>query len=165
MQFQESTRKYILVGFVAFIFIGVIAANVMAKSQDDEFLMEDMLYQQAVQFYTDGNYDEASEMVNELLKKQPNSEVVNHLGGAIAATKLDYVQAAIFYQKTLDINPHKVEDPMFMIQFGEVLASAERPEDAKVVLEKCREQGWAPEDYPDYQTRVTELLTQIENKQ
>lgn len=63
----------------------------------------------------------------------------------------------------MDINPHKVEDPMFMLQFGEVLLFAERFGDSKIVLEKCREWGWIPESYPTYQERVTELLTQIEN--
>ena len=104
-------------------------------------------------------------MVNALLLKQPKSEVANYLGGLISADNGDYKQSVILLQKTLDINPYKVEDPMFMLPFGEVLFFAERYDDAKVVLEKCREWGWVPESYPTYQERVTELLTQIENMQ
>ena len=48
-----------------------------------------------------------------------------------------------------------------MLQFGEVLVIAERKEDARIVLERCRDMGWAPEEYPEYQQRVNELLTQI----
>lgn len=104
-------------------------------------------------------------MIDELLLKQPDLEVVNYLGGLIAAGNDDYSKGAILLQKTLDINPHKVEDEMFMLQFGELLFFAERLEDAKVVLEKCRDSGWTSETYPMYQERVTELLTQIENMQ
>lgn len=163
MQFTESTRKYILIGLIAFIIVGFITAKVLASKQDEEFLVDDTLYKQASQLYNDGNYAAAGELINDLLLRQPNSEIVNYLGGLISANKGDYKQSAILLQKTLDINPHKVEDPMFMLQYGEVLFFAERYKDSKIVLEKCREWGWVPESYPTYQERVTELLTQIEN--
>ncbi|MBD8037765.1 hypothetical protein H9635_13520 [Solibacillus sp. A46] len=163
MRFRESTRKYILIGFVAFIIVGFITAKVLASKQDKEFLVDDTLYQQASQLYNDGNYPAAGELINDLLLRQPNSETVNYLGGLINANNANYNQSAILLQKTLDINPHKVEDPMFMLQFGEVLFFADRFEDSKIVLEKCREWGWVPESYPNYQDRVTELLNQIEN--
>ncbi|WP_336046118.1 tetratricopeptide repeat protein [Solibacillus ferritrahens] len=163
MQFTESTRKYILIGFVAFIIVGFISAKVLGSKQDEEFLVDDTLYQQANQLYNEGNYPAAGELIDDLLLRQPNSEIVNYLGGLINANNGNYKQSAILLQKTMDINPHKVEDPMFMLQFGEVLLFAERFEDSKIVLEKCREWGWLPESYPTYQERVTELLTQIEN--
>lgn len=165
MQLSESKRKYILLGIVTFIVLGLITAKVFASKQDEGFLKDDMLYQQASQLFQEGNTTDASIVVNELLVRQPKSEVVNYLAGMISANTGEYTQSAILLQKTLDINPHKVEDPMFMLQFGEVLVLAERYEDAKIVLETCREWGWAPEEFPTYQERVTELLTQIENMQ
>ncbi|MFL0581101.1 tetratricopeptide repeat protein [Solibacillus silvestris] len=163
MQFKESTRKYILLGLVLLIVVGIVSAQVLASKQDEEFKYEDMLYQQANQLYQEGNNEEASLFINELLLKQPNSESANRLGGIIAAEKGDYNQAVILLQKTLDLNPHNVEDPMFMIQFAEILFFAAEYLESKIVLEKCREWGWSPEAYPDYQERVTELLNQIEN--
>lgn len=165
MQLTESTRKYILLGIVVLIVVGLISAKALASKQDEEFITDDMLYKQANQLYQDGNHAEASTIINELLLKQPDSEAVTYLGGIIVANNGDFKQGAILLQKTLDINPHKVEDPMFMLQFAEVLFFSERYADAKIVLEKCREWGWAPEAYPTYQERVTELLTQIENMQ
>lgn len=150
MRFRESTRKYILIGFVAFIIVGFITAKVLASKQDKEFLVDDTLYQQASQLYNDGNYPAAGELINDLLLRQPNSESVNYLGGLINANNANYNQSAILLQKTLDINPHKVEDPMFMLQFGEVLFFADRFEDSKIVLEKCREWGWVHESNPNY---------------
>ncbi|ATP39027.1 hypothetical protein CSE16_02745 [Solibacillus sp. R5-41] len=165
MNLKESTRKYILLGALLFIIVGLISAKVLANGQDTQFTKEDALYQQAAQLYSDGNYAEALDYMKELLVAQPKSEAVNYLGGLVAANAKEYEQAAILLQKTLDINPHKVEDAMFMLQFGEVLVLAERKEDAKTVLVRCQESAWAPEDFPEYQNRVAELLAQIENIQ
>lgn len=162
MQLIESKRKYILLSIVAFIIIGFIIAKVLASKQDEEFSVDDLLYQQVSQLYSEGNYPEAGELINDLLTRQPKSEVVNYLGGVITANLGDYKQSAILLQKTLDINPYKMEDAMFMLQFGEVLFFAERYKDSQIVLEQCRESGWVPESNPTYQERVNELLTQIE---
>ncbi|MEK3764639.1 tetratricopeptide repeat protein [Solibacillus sp. FSL K6-4121] len=163
MQNKESTRKYILLGLVILIVVGIVSAKVLASKQDEVFKYEDMLYQQAVQLFQEGNNEDASYFINELLLKKPDSEVANYLGGLIAAGKGEYNQAVILLQKSLDLNPHKVEDPMFMIQFAEVLFFAEKYLDSKIVLEQCRDWGWTPETYPNYQERVMELLNQIDN--
>ena len=165
MTFKESTRKYLLVGIVIFIIIGLVSAKVLAKKQDNEFVSNEALYEQAVQLYSTGNTADAGSLIDELLKKQPNAEIVNYLGGMVAAGNEDYGQAAVLLQKVLDINPYKVEDPMFMLQFAEVLVHVERFDDATVILERCREAEWAPEDFPTYQERVTQLLADIESKQ
>ncbi len=52
-----------------------------------------------------------------------------------------------------------------MIQLGEIFVAAERYEDAKIVLLRCQEWGWAPEEIPNYQEHVATLLAQIENLQ
>ena len=162
MQLTESKRKYILLGIVAFIIIGFIIAKVLASKQDEEFSIDDVLYQQVSQLYNEGDYPEAGELINDLLTRQPKSEVVNYLGGLITANLGDYKHSSVLLQKTIDINPYKVEDAMFMLQFGEVLFFAERYKDAKIVLGQCRESGWIPESNPNYQERVNELLNQIE---
>ena len=163
MGLTESKRKYILLAFVVFIILGVIAAKVMAGQQDEDFVTQNSLYEQATQLYSEGNYGEASKQLKQLLKEQPNSEVINYMAALATASNGEVKQSAILMQKVLDINPHKVEDAMFMLQFGEILALAERYADAKVVLTRCQQSAWAPADYPVYQTRVSQLLTEIEN--
>lgn len=164
MLFKENTRKYIVVAVVVLIIIGLISAKIMGDKQDEAFKENSSLYEQVVQLYSVQKSAEAAPLVEELLKKQPDSEVVNYLGGLIASGNEDYGQAAILLQKTLDINPYKVEDPIFMLQFAEVLVEVERFDDAKVVLQRCREAAWAPEEFPTYQDRVTDLLSTIENQ-
>lgn len=163
MSLSESTRKYILLGIVLFIILGVIVSKVLANDQDKQFVLADALYQQAFQLAGEGNYEEASLYINELLKLQPDSEAVNYLGGLTAANTDKLEEAVVLFQKTLDLNPYRVEDPMFMLQFGEILLKVERYSDAKIVLTNCQESGWAPEEFPTYQEQVTKLLNTIEN--
>jgi len=163
MTFTEEKKRLILLCLIAIIIIGFITAKFMANKQDEKFVAEDSLYQQSAQLYNEGNYAEAASSIHKVLKANPNSEVVNYLGGLIAANNDESKKAAILLKKSLDINPYKVEDPLFMLQLGEILWMADRNEDAKVVLTQCQKAAWAPNEYPDYQARVAELLTEIGN--
>lgn len=165
MTFTESIRKYILSGIVTLVVGGLIVASVLASKQDEEFLMSETLYNQAIQLQTDGDLEGSIAMLSEVLKKQPNSEVGNYVAGLINARNGDMKQASIYMQKVLDINPYKVEDPKFMLQLGEIFLGAEKFEEAKIVLLRCQESQWTLEDIPDYQEYVTTLLAQIENSQ
>lgn len=157
----EKNRKYILLGIITFIILGILMAKVLGNKQDEQFMYEDMLYAQASQMYQEGDYDGALSISNELLKLKPRSEAVNYLGALIAANIGEYKQASILLQKTLDINPYKVDNPVFMLQYGEVLFSAERYIDSKIVLKNIRDRGFEPQEVPGYQERVVELLNLI----
>lgn len=162
MNLSESNRKYIFLTVVCVIIIGIIVAKWMGSKQDEQFTYENQLYNTVVQYVNEENAQEASTYLQELLKAQSDDEEVNYLAAIVYANLEDTEAAAVHMQKTLDINPHKVEDAMFMLQFGEILFFAQRYDDAKVVLTRCQEWGWAPEEYPEYQQRVQELLTAIE---
>ncbi|KYG90270.1 hypothetical protein A0U40_08510 [[Bacillus] sp. KCTC 13219] len=163
MHINEVTRKYILLGIVVLILGGLSVANVLASKQNTKFETEDFIYQQALQMYRSESYTEAKLLISDLLLEHADSEMINYLAGLIDASNGEYTSAAIYMQKALDINPHKVEEPMFMLQFGEVLFLSERFDDAKIVLNRCKESDWQPDDYPDYQAQVQDMLTQIEN--
>lgn len=165
MTFTESIRKYILSGIVTLVVVGLIVATVLASKQDEEFLMSETLYNQAIQLQTDGDLEGSIAMLSEVLKKQPNSEIGNYVAGLINARNGDMKQASIYMQKVLDINPYKVEDPKFMLQMGEIFLGAEKFEEARIVLLRCQEAQWTLEDIPDYQEYVTSLLAQVENSQ
>ena len=162
LQLTEKNRKYILLSIVCLIIGGIVIAKFMGKSQDEQFANEDNLYAATYSLVSEGKYTEANKYISGLLQAQPSSEAVNYLGSIVYANNGDYKQASILMQKAMDINPHNVENPMFMLQFGEVLLFSERYEDAKIVLTHCQESGWVPEEYPMYQQRVQELLAYIE---
>ena len=165
MTFTEPIRKYILSGLVAFVVIGLIVANVMASKQDDKFKINEALYTQAIQLQSTGDMTGSADAIKNVLKKEPNSEMVNYAAALIFAQNGDMKQSAIHMQKTLDLNPYKVEDPRFMIQLGEIFVGAEKYEEAKIVLLRCQESQWTLEDIPTYQEHVAALLAQIENSQ
>lgn len=165
MTFTEPIRKYILSGVVAFVVIGLIVANVMANKQDSEFQEKDTLYNQAIQLQSTGDLAGSEDSIKKVLSREPNSENANYVAALITAQNGDMKKAAIYMQKTLDLNPYKVENPTFMIQLAEIFVGAERLEDAKTVLLRCQESSWAPEDIPNYQEHVATLLAQIENLQ
>lgn len=162
MNLSESNRKSILLTVVGVIIIGIIVAKWMGNKQDEQFVYEEQLYNTVAQYVNEENAQEASTYLQELLKTQSDDEEVNYLAAIVYAKMEDTEAAAVHMQKTLDINPHKVEDAMFMLQFGEILFFAQRYDDAKTVLTRCQESGWVPGEYPEYQQRVQELLTAIE---
>lgn len=163
MTFTEPVRKYMLSGIVALVVIGLIVAGVLANNQDEEFLMDESLYNNAVQLQSNGDLDGAEVALSQVLKSQPNSEVANYVAALTIAQNGDLKRAAIYMQKVLDINPYKVEDPRFMIQLGEIFVGAGKYEEAKIVLLRCQESQWSLDDFPNYQAHVAALLTQIEN--
>lgn len=163
MSFTEPVRKYILSCIVALIVIGLIVASVMANNQDKEFMMDESLYNNAVQLQSNGDLNGAEEALSQVLKNQPKSEMANYVAALTNAQNGDLKKAAIYMQKVLYINPHKVEDPRFMIQMGEIFFGAGKYEEAKIVLLRCKESQWTLEDFPNYQEHVAALLTQIEN--
>lgn len=164
MVISETVRRYILVGFVLFIAVGLIASKMMASKQDEQFAYEDAVFQQGMSLYNEENYTEALVYAEELLKTQGDSESVNYFAALVAMENGQFSRATTLMQKTLDINPYKVDYPMFMLQFGESLNYAERFDDAKLVLERCRDMGWVPEQFPKYQEHVAQLLTALESK-
>lgn len=163
MQLTEKNRKYILVGIVVFVFVGIFTAKILGSKQDEQFKYEDMLFLQASEMYREGNYANALVSINELLKTKSDSEIVNYLGAEIAAQMGEYQQSAILFHRTLDLNPHHMEDAGFILRFGEILFLAERYEDAKVILEHARAKAWTSDSILDYQERVTNMLKEIEN--
>ncbi len=162
MTFTEPIRKYILSCIVVLIVFGLIVASILAKKQDEEFIKNESLYNNAVQLQSNGDLEGAESALSQVLEKQPNSEIANYLVALIIAQKGDLKQAAMHMQKVLEINPHKVEDPRFMIQLGEIFIGAKKYEEAKIVLLHCQQSHWTLEDIPNYQEHVSSLLEQIE---
>lgn len=162
MRLTENIRRYILLSIVAFIIIGVFTAKYIGNKQDEQFMYEEMLYNQASNTYQEGNFSEALLYINELLKLQPGSEAVNYLGALITMDNSEFKQASILFQKTLDLNPYKVEDSIFLAQYGEVLLKLKQYDDAKSVFEKSYEWSWKLDNSQEFQEYLKQYLTQIE---
>lgn len=160
MSLSNTSRKYIFSGFALMVIIGFIAAYFMGKNQDQKFDKEDTLYNALVQHFQEGKYEEALIIADNFKKPQQESEVLNYAIALAAANTGEFEKAVSHMQRTMDLNPHKVEDSMFMLQFAEMLLFSERNDDAEIVLERCTTLP-VPESYPQYMERVQQLLSQI----
>ncbi|MCM3636535.1 hypothetical protein M3152_02295 [Sporosarcina luteola] len=156
MRIQESNRRYIFLGSVLFVLIAIFVANVMGKSQDKVYVADEALYNEMVTQLQQGQYELALEKFHRLEKQQENSEVANYIVGLAAANAGHINMGVQHFQRVLDINPHKVEDSMFMLQFAELLVMANMMEEAEIVLERC-EMLPTPEDFPQYQETILEM--------
>lgn len=160
MRFNDSFRIYLVIGFALIVLIGLITANIMGKSQDSVFAQNEMSYEEMLIAVEEGDFETALEKSTSLEKIQDNSEMYHYTAGLIAANAGEIQKGVGHFQRTLDINPHKVEDPMFMLQFAEVLFNGNLMDEAQEVLERCTSLP-TPEIYPQYQERVAQLLMQI----
>lgn len=163
MKIKESNRKYIFTVVVFFILASFFIANIMGKTQDKSFSVSKKMFDEMVTQLQQGHYESALEKVSDLEDGNSDSEVVNYIIGLATANASQSDRAASYFQKTLDINPYKVEDPMFMLQYAEVLVQAKMLEEASIVLERCT-MFVAPESFPQYHDRIIELQEQINGK-
>ncbi|AOV08793.1 tetratricopeptide repeat protein [Sporosarcina ureilytica] len=160
MKLEESTRKYIFTGLFLFIIIGLITAGVMGKKQDGVFHSDELLYSTAVERLQARDYATALSMLESIEARNSPSEAVNYMIGLAASNNGEVEKGIRHMQRSLDINPHKVEDSLFMLQYGEMLITAEMSEEAQEVLERCAALP-VPESFPQYQERVAELQLQL----
>lgn len=160
MSSRESMKKYILIGISILIVMGLFIAYFMGKKQDKSFQEADALYSALVQHIQEEKYEEALILTEGLKEQQIKSEVLNYITAIVNANTGDFNQATKHMERTLYLNPHKVEDSMFMLQFVEMLLFAERMEDAAIVLEKCTTLP-IPESYPQYMERIEQLQEQL----
>ena len=160
MNVSDSARRYIVMGLALFVILGLITASIMGNKQDEAFQTNNMLYGVMVQQLQEEKFSDAlatAEMLEEYLK---SSELVSYLVSLAAINVGEIDKALMYMQRTLDINPHKVEDSMFMLQYAEMLVQAEKKDEATQVLERC-EVLLVPEIYPDYKERILQLQEQL----
>ena len=147
-------------GLALFVILVLITASIIGNKQDIAFQNNNVLYGLMTQQLQEGNYSDALVAAEVLGESQKSSEVVNYFT-ALAAINLGEIDKALMYmQRALNINPHKVEDSMFMLQYAEMLVEAEKKAEAIQVLERCEVLS-VPESYPDYKERILQLQEQL----
>lgn len=160
MKVSDSARKYIVIGLALFVMIGIVTATIMGNRQDIIFQNNNMTYSLMVQQLQEGQYSETLVQADNLIDNQKSSEVVNYLIAIAAINNGETDKATMHMQKVLDLNPYKVEDSMFMLQYAEMLVQAEKKNEAAQVLKRC-EVLRVPENYPDYKERILQLQQQL----
>lgn len=160
MNITDTTMRFLVGGIVGILLVGLLYVSFSGKKQDEKFLDEQTTYNQALQHLKGGQYDQALPLLKEVKKEQPDSVTVNYYTGLALANTGDWMGSAKEFQTVINLNPYKVEDSVFMIQFAEILLNAKKKDEAKVVLKRCQTLP-VPKQIPDYQMRVKNLLKQV----
>lgn len=145
-----------MIGIIFVLAVGLFVASFMGKKQDNAFQTDQQVYQLAIQQLQEGNYDVALSEMETLQEHESDSESVHYITALAAVNAGGTEKALVHMQRVLDINPHKVEDSMFMLQYAEMLIGIEALDHAKIVLERCEALA-IPENYPEYQEKVAEF--------
>lgn len=160
MIISDSARRYILAFFSLIVVVGLILSSMMGSKQNKEFQSNYELFSHMNQQFQEGNYTEALKYGELLMMNHKSSETVNYLTAVSAVNAGEIDKALLHMQRALDINPYYVENPMFMLQYAEMLIQAEQKDAAIKVLERC-EVLPIPEVYPEYKDHVTHLQEQL----
>ncbi|MEH7526429.1 hypothetical protein V7149_24665 [Bacillus sp. JJ1503] len=155
---KEIYRKLMLLGLVIFVGIGIFYSYKVGKKQDKGFVEDYQSYQLSLTQMQEENYDGAKDQLTKLHNKYPDQASITRNLGLLYAIEGDKDKAALYYQKAVDQRPFIIQDPMFSLQFAEILLSIEENAAAKEYLEYSKKQG-IPEEFKGH---VEELLAYLE---
>ncbi|MEK4083009.1 tetratricopeptide repeat protein [Psychrobacillus sp. FSL K6-1415] len=152
--------KLILFILIFTIIVSFIWIDNSANKQNEELLNDFSLLQQVTERQNGGEMEEVIPDLEKLQKKNPNDYKIAFQLGLAYLNVGEYQSAKIMYTRALDLFPKFVEDKEFMYQYAYILANNEELNNAKVVIEQSK----ALSSDEEYQSRLTSLLEQIEDK-
>ncbi|WP_313801748.1 tetratricopeptide repeat protein [Cytobacillus sp.] len=156
---KEIYRKLILLGLVLLIGIGVFYTYNAGKTQDKGYVEDYQSYQMSLAQMKENQLEESKKELMKLHQTYPDQANITWNLGLAFALDGDLENASLYYQKAVDQRPFIVQEPMFSLQFAELLFAKEEFGLAKQYLEHCKTIA-IPEEFV---SRVDELLAYIDN--
>jgi predicted Zn-dependent protease len=156
---KEIYRKLVLLGLIIFVGVGTFYTFDQGKKQDQTYVKDLQNYQLSLSQMQEEQYKGAQEKLLELHNRYPDQAKITWDLGLSYAVEGDMEKAALYYQKAVDQRPFIVQEPMFSLQFAEILTSIEQYSVAKQYLEHCKAIG-VPEEYAGH---VDDLLAYVES--
>ncbi|QFF97980.1 hypothetical protein PB01_03635 [Psychrobacillus glaciei] len=160
MKISDTAIRYIVCAIVAVLLIGLGYASFASKKQDEQFLADQATYNQSLQYLQEEDFGQAILLLQQVEINNSNNAIVKYYLGLAHANTGEWSKATMEFQTVLDLNPYKVKDGVFMIQFANILVDAKKLDQAKVVLEHCQTLP-NPGQMPDYQEQINALLKRI----
>lgn len=101
MKFQFSSRRLLFVGFVTFIvlFLGISTS----KADESNAFTHNLLY--SIQAISDGEFEQAAEILDQCEKENPKSAEVQFLRGNLFERQQKIDEAVKCYQKAIELDP------------------------------------------------------------
>ncbi|MDW2876415.1 MULTISPECIES: tetratricopeptide repeat protein [Bacillaceae] len=158
---KDKYRKFVLLGLVALVGAGTIYTYIAGENQDKRYIEDFQQYQVALGEMQEDQIGNAKEKMLHLHNKYHDQANITRNLGLIYAMEGDFEKAALYYQKAVDQMPFIVQDPLFSLQFGEMLFYKGELGISQQYIEHGKAVG-LPDEYVQ---RADELLAQIETEQ
>lgn len=155
---KEIYRKLILLGLVLIVGIGTYYTYKQGEKQDKRFAEDYQNYQLSLTQMQEGNLDKAKEQLVKLHNQYPDQANITWNLGLSYAIEGDMNKAVLYYQKAVEQRPFIVQDPMFSMQFAEILYEKGEYTAAIQYLKHCKTIAISEE----YTGRVDSLLAYLE---
>jgi predicted Zn-dependent protease len=152
--------RYGLLAIILFIAVGMSFTYFKGKAEDRQSNEDFQKYQQALQFIQKQDGESARKILLELKKNYPENVNVNRYLGLSNALVGQLKPALLYYQKALELNPFLQLDPLYTLQYGEILYFNGEYAKSKILLEKTMQLSGSE----SYKERVNQLLTGINNR-
>lgn len=140
-QISDKSRNLIFFCFIAIIIVSLIVVNNIGSKQDKVFAEDIQRYNYALQLLSENKPSEAQPLLKELFEKYPDNYEVIWGYGIVQSQLRNFEQAHLFYQQAQEKNITLVRDPLFLVQYGELLLNLGEEEKAKVYLEESLKQN------------------------
>ncbi len=154
---KNRLGTYIYASIICFVVITIIVANIRGNKQDEVYKQEIAQYESGLQLLAESKPQEAEVVFGELYKEHPERYNVTHFLGLAYGMENKFKEAENYYQKALKMRPFLQVNPVFMMQYGQILFANKQYKGAKLVLEKCK----ALPDSTAYHKDIDQLLLSI----
>jgi len=157
---NEKWSTFVFYSLLVFVLISIGFVRFEGKKQDKEFQEDYVQYQQAIEWVKQNKGEQALSLLKPLAKKYPERYNIMRYTGLAYALKNDFKSASTYYQKAIDKRPFLQVDPMFTLQFGQILYFNGEYEKSKAYLEKSKQLPGSEEYHPTIDMLLTSIHQQ-----
>ncbi|EQB94187.1 MULTISPECIES: tetratricopeptide repeat protein [Geobacillus] len=151
-------NRYVFLSLLVLVLSGIGYVHWKGQQQDEMFRNDYIEYQKAIQAMQQGRVEEALPQLQSLLDKYPDRYNIMRTLGLAYAMKNDFQKAAFYYDRAIQKRPFLQQDPIFTLQFGEILYYNGEYAKAKAYLEQSRRLPGSEA----YHTTIDHLLSEIQ---
>lgn len=161
---NNRNKQGLAILFIAVLILGwFMLGGIIGKAQDQAFMEQHYYYYQANTYFEEEQYEKALQLLEPLIKSQPNSIAVLELSAKTYYEIKKYGHALLIAKHLLEVNPHKVEDEEFLLLLGELFYQTEEYKNAEYVLKQVETQ-LRDEKNIQYKNKITQLQQAIQSQ-
>ena len=137
-----SKRNKYFIALIVFVSVSIVITSILSSKQKDRNKDQYEKYIYAMQMIKEQNkIDNGIEIIKELQKNNPKSDVLYMLQAQAYSNKGDFENSQNELAKALDVNMRLWKNTEFLIMYGEIAYLNDDYKKAKEMLIKAKEKG------------------------